>query len=74
VSSSAGRARPILIVAAIALVSGALWIGWLLNAPRRVPSGQPPLAHLDAETLPALREAFNAHTDEVRLVVLLSPT
>ncbi len=68
------RIRPILAVAGIVVVSGALWVGWLMTAPRRVPAGQPPLARLDADSLPALHEAFNEHLDAVRLLVLLSPT
>lgn len=59
-----------LLLAAIA-AAGFLW---LEHAPRRTPEGQPALSRLDDETLPALREEFNARAGETRLVVLLSPT
>jgi len=73
-SAPGRRIRPIFVVSAIALVSGALWIGWLKTAPRRVPAGQPALARLDAASLGTLRDAFNADAADVRLLVLLSPT
>ena len=43
-------------------------------APRRVPPGQPPLSILEASSLPAFRDAFNAQSDQVRVLVMLSPT
>jgi hypothetical protein len=66
--------RRILAILAIALVSGALWIAWLKTAPRRVPEGQAPLTRLDTASLATLRDAFNADTAAVRLLLLLSPT
>jgi hypothetical protein len=57
----------------IAAVAGAGFF-WLKHAPRRTPDGQPPLSRLDVATLPAFRDAFNAHSGETRVVVLLSPT
>jgi hypothetical protein len=56
------------------LVAVALGLAWLRLAPRRVPAGQPPLVTLGADSLPAFRDTFNAHDDEIRLLVLLSPT
>lgn len=47
---------------------------WLEREPRQTPSLQPPLARLDSARLESLRAAFNAHDDEARIVVLLSPT
>jgi hypothetical protein len=43
-------------------------------APRRVPSGQPPLTYLSAATFGDLRAAFNAASDGPRLLLLMSPT
>jgi len=51
-----------------------LWLAWMKYAPRRVPAGQPALATLDAASLGRLRDAFNEHHDEVRILVMLSPT
>jgi hypothetical protein len=58
---------------AIATIAGAGFV-WLKHSPRRTPAGQPALSRLDAATLPAFRDAFNAHADETRVIVLLSPT
>ena len=57
----------------LATIAGAAFV-WLNYAPRRTPEGQPALSRLDEETLPALREEFNARGGETRIVVLLSPT
>jgi hypothetical protein len=62
-----------LSILALAAIAGAVFV-WLNFAPRRTPEGQPALSRLDDETLPALREEFNARAGETRLVVLLSPT
>ena len=70
--------RRALVAAAITFLSLAAIAGagfvWLTHAPRRTPEEQPALSRLDAATLPAFREAFNAHADVSRIVVLLSPT
>ena len=58
--------------AAATLVVGTLL--WLEYAPRSVPEGQPPLATLSADSLPAFRSAFNAGHGSARVLVLLSPT
>lgn len=39
-----------------------------------VPASQPPLGLLDAGSLDTLRADFNRAADEVRIIVLLSPT
>lgn len=43
-------------------------------APRHVPRGQPALTYLSTGTLDDLRAAFNAESDQTRLLLLLSPT
>ena len=40
----------------------------------QVPPGQAPLYRLTAQNLTDLRNAFNADQDDVRLLVLVSPT
>src|SRR4030095_9902258 len=65
------------LVAQGAVAVGVLGAGGFLYyrySPRRVPSGQPPLADLSATTLDDLRAAFNAASDRKRLLLLLSPT
>ena len=70
--------RRVIVTFAIALLSVAAIAGaglaWLEYAARRTPAGQPALSRLDVATLPAFRDAFNAHADATRVVVLLSPT
>ena len=63
-------ATTVLLIAAIA----AAGFAWFRNAPRRTPAGQSALTHLDAATLPALREAFNASSAETRVLLFFSPT
>lgn len=58
---------------AILVVAGA-WVVWIKSSPRSTPAGQPGLSHLGAQSLPELRDAFNAAQGQRRLVVLLSPT
>jgi len=62
------------IAGALAVVAVLAGIGWLRLAPRRTPAGQPALAKLDAASLQAFRDAFNAHSGETRLLAMLSPT
>lgn len=38
------------------------------------PRPQPPLADLNAQSLDAFRESFNSASDQVRIILLLSPT
>jgi hypothetical protein len=40
----------------------------------RVPPGQPSLQRLTAENTAVIKKAFNAASDNVRVLVLLSPT
>ena len=52
-------------------VAAGAWLKW---SPRSVPSGQPALAHLGADSLPSFRRAFNDGAGEVRILAMLSPT
>jgi hypothetical protein len=40
----------------------------------QVPPGQPPLERLTAQNASAVKNAFNAAKDDVRVLLLLSPT
>jgi hypothetical protein len=40
----------------------------------QTPAGQPPLQSLTAENLNELKKDFNAAKDEIRVLLLLSPT
>jgi hypothetical protein len=61
-------------VAAAVLGLALAVIGFLWLVPRGVPPGQPPLATLNAASLPAFRAAFDAPGDEIRVLAMLSPT
>lgn len=45
-----------------------------LYAGSQVPSGQPPLQSLTPQNLAGLERAFNAAKNDVRVLLLLSPT
>ena len=45
-----------------------------LNRPGRAPSGQTPLQYLTAQNVADFKQAFNAAKDDVRVLLLLSPT
>jgi predicted negative regulator of RcsB-dependent stress response len=66
------KTRSLVIVVLLAALLGAF--GWYRWSERQVPAGQAPLATLGAASLDTLRTEFNAHADQVRIVVLLSPT
>lgn len=72
------RVRKALVVSTIAVLLIAAITGagfaWLRYAPRRTPVGQAQLAQLDAASLGAFRDAFNAASAERRVLLLLSPT
>lgn len=38
------------------------------------PAGQPPLADLNSQSLAAFKDQFNLASDQVRIILLLSPT
>ena len=40
----------------------------------QTPSGQPPLKNLSAQSAGEIKDEFNAAKDDVRVVLLLSPT
>jgi hypothetical protein len=64
--------KRILMIAVVAvLLCGALFF---LTGGHRTPVGQPPLAELDAQNFTTLENAFNAANDNVRILLLLSPT
>jgi hypothetical protein len=56
------------------IVVGFLGLGRYLYRGERVPSGQPALVSLSAANFDMLRSSFNAASDDVRIVLLLSPT
>ena len=49
-------------------------VAWYRFAPGEVPAGQPPLVTIDAAALDGLKADFNRHSNETRVIVLLSPT
>ncbi len=65
------KTRSLIVALVLALLGG---FAYYLRAERHAPAGQPPFATLDSASLDSLRSDFNAHTDKVRIVVLLSPT
>lgn len=65
------KRRALLAAVAVVVILGGLWYAF---AGHRQPAGQAPLADLTATTLPTLQEDFNRHADEVRVILLLSPT
>ena len=66
--------KSLLVLLAAALFVLVATLAWMRFAPRRVPAGQPPLATLEAGSLSAFRDAFNARDEQVRVLVMLSPT
>jgi hypothetical protein len=63
--------RVALAVAAAILLAAAAHI-WQDSS--QAPSGQPSLTDLTPANFDQFRHVFNAHTDAVRMVLLLSPT
>lgn len=45
-----------------------------LNRRGEAPTGQPPLQYLNAQNAADFEQAFNAARDDVRVLLLLSPT
>jgi hypothetical protein len=65
------RRSTLAIVAAVLVVVAVLLYALAGHQP---PAGQLPLADLSASALPTLQDDFNQHADEVRVILLLSPT
>ena len=61
------RVLVLLFVAAVAALA------WYASIPQ-VPAGQAPLVTVNAATMAELRTAFNRDADQVRVILLLSPT
>lgn len=61
------------IVVLIVVIAAAMF-GQQQFGTHEAPKGQPALVHLDDGSLESLRSDFNAASDSVRLIVLLSPT
>jgi len=57
-----GIVAPLAIAGAYYMISGG------------TPSGQPALANIDSRTVPVLQAEFNRHPEQMRVVLLLSPT
>jgi hypothetical protein len=61
----------------ITAIIAALILGAVLfyfYAGHQTPAGQPPLAELKSDNFTSIETAFNAAKNDVRLLVLLSPT
>lgn len=63
--------KRILLVLGVLVICGALFYFY---AGHSTPQGQPPLTSLTSENFATLPTAFNASKDQVRVVLLLSPT
>lgn len=65
------RSAIIVLAALLALlVLGAVY----LSVPGHVPEGQPALLQIDNQSLPELQADFDRTPDELRLILLMSPT
>jgi hypothetical protein len=64
------RKRTLIAIAALL----AIGVSFYFYGGHQAPVGQPPLARLTPENLSEIKNAFNAATSEVRVLVLLSPT
>ena len=70
--SMTGRRRVVAALAVVVTLVGAL--AWFMLRPGNAPHWQPPLVTLDPSSLNLLREDFNRHSNQTRIIVLLSPT
>ena len=64
------RKRILILIPAL-ILCGALYYFY---AGHQTPAGQPPLADLTPQNFTTLENAFNASNDDVRVLLLLSPT
>jgi len=63
------KATLILVPAVVLGLTFALYSGG-----RKTPANQPPLSDLNIESLATFKNQFNLASDQVRIVLLLSPT
>jgi hypothetical protein len=56
------------------LVAVLVAAGWYLYGGHQAPPGQPRLESLTTANAPAVKDAFNAGANDVRVLLLLSPT
>ena len=66
--------RRLLMLAAVLVIAVVAFLAYQRIGPRQVPAGQPDLATLSGSQLQLLRDDFNAHAGEVRVIASLSPT
>ena len=64
--------RKRILMMIVALAFG--WVLFYLYAGHQTPEGQPPLAELNPLNFASIENVFNAARDEVRVLLLLSPT
>ena len=60
--------------AGIGVLGVLLVAAYYTYAPRHVPGGQPPLAEIGPQNFSDFQKQFNEASDQVRILVLLSPT
>jgi hypothetical protein len=65
------RRKSILIAAAAIALAGALFYFY---GGHQTPNGQPPLRGLTTQNIAEVKNAFNAAKDDIRVLLLLSPT
>lgn len=68
------QTRPVKYVFRLIGIIAVLLVVWYLWLSRGTPAGQPPLMSLTQNNLDQFKHDFNGAGDEVRLVLLLSPT
>jgi hypothetical protein len=66
--------KKISIVLALTGLALLMLAGYVALRPRHAPDGQPQLVSLEPENLPDFQRQFNDSSDNVRVLLLLSPT
>ena len=61
-------------IAGAVLVASLMAAAFYLYGGGQVPSGQPQLRNISAQSLGEIKDEFNAAKDEARVLLLLSPT
>jgi hypothetical protein len=64
------RTWSVVLAAAVAVILGAVY----LTRTGHAPAGQPSLVEMNGSTLSALQDEFNRASDQLRVILLLSPT